>query len=59
MLFSGNQKSNATEIFNSNQTHSQKPFLNFFIERYKDAYDLQLNDLISLHKKRIKTKINF
>ena len=31
MLLSGNQKSTATEIFNSNQSHSQKPFLNFFI----------------------------
>ena len=59
MLFSGNQKSNATEIFNSNQSHSQKPFLNFFIERYKDAYNLQLNELISLHKKRIKPRSTF
>ena len=59
MLFSGNQKSSATEFFNSNQTHSQKPFLNFFIERYKDAYVLQLNDLISLHKKRIKPRSTF
>ncbi len=59
MLLSGNQKNNATEIFNSNQSHSQKPFLNFFIERYKEAYNLQLNDLVSLHKKKNKTKINF
>ena len=59
MLLSGNQKNNATEIFNSNQSHSQKPFLNFFIERYKDAYNLQLSELISLHNKKIKPRSTF
>ena len=59
MLLSGNQKRTATEIFNSNQSHSQKPFLNFFIERYKEAYNLQLNELISLHKNRIKPRSSF
>ncbi len=59
MLLSGNQKSSATEIFNSNQSHSQKPFLNFFIERYKEAYNLQLNELISLHKNRTKPRSTF
>ncbi len=59
MLLSGNQKSMATEIFNSNQSHSQKPYLNFFIERYREAYNLQLNELISLHKNRIKPRSTF
>ena len=59
MLLSGNQKNNATEVFNSSQSHSQKPFLNFFIERYKNAYRLQLNELISLHKKKIKPRSTF
>ena len=59
MLLSGNQKSAATEIFNSNHSHSQKPLLNFFIERYKEAYKLQLNELISLHKNRIKPRSTF
>ena len=58
-LLSGNQKSAATEIFDLNQSHSQKPFLNFFIERYKEAYNLQLNELISLHKNRIKPRSTF
>ena len=59
MLISGNPKSTATELFNSNQSHSQKPFLNFFIERYKEAYNLQLNELISFHKSRIKPRSTF
>ena len=59
MLLSGNQKSTETAIFNSSQTHSQKTYLNFFIERYKEAYSLQLNELISLHKNRIKPRSTF
>ena len=42
MLLSGNQKRTATEIFNSNQSHSQKPFLNFFIERYKEGRSMDV-----------------
>ena len=59
MLISGNEKENATEFFNSSQTKSQKPLLNFFIERYKDAYSLQLKELISLHKNKIKSRSTF
>ena len=58
MLISGNKKENATELFNSIQTNSQKPF-NFFIERYKDAYNIQLKELISLHKNKIKSRSTF
>ena len=59
MLLSGNLKNNAAETFNSNQSHSQKPFLNFFIERYKEAYNLQLNELVSLHRRKIKPRSTF
>ena len=59
MLISGNKKVNATEIFNSSQTQAQKPNLNFFIERYNESYDLQLKELISLHKKNIKPRSSF
>ena len=59
MLISGNKRENSTELFNSNQTNSQKPFLNFFIERYNDAYNIQLKELISLHKNKIKSRSTF
>jgi myo-inositol 2-dehydrogenase/D-chiro-inositol 1-dehydrogenase len=59
MLISGNKKENSTEFYNSGQTNSQKPFLNFFIERYEDAYNLQLKELISLHKNKIKSRSTF
>jgi len=59
MLISGNKKENSTELFNSKQTNSQKPFLNFFIERYDYAYNIQLKELISLHKNKIKSRSTF
>ena len=59
MLISGNKKENSTELFNATQTNSQKPLLNFFIERYKDAYNLQLKELISFHKNKIKSRSTF
>jgi len=59
MLLSGNQKINATEIFNRKNSHSQKPLLNFFIERYKESYNLQLSDLINLHNKKVKPRCTY
>ena len=59
MLLSGNKKTDSTEIFNAKQSSSQKPFLNFFIERYKDAYNLQLKELVSLHKGKVKSRSTF
>ena len=56
MLLSGNKKKNATESLIQINLTLKKPFLNFFIERYKDAYNIQLKELIALHKNK-KTKI--
>ena len=59
MLLSGNKKINATELYNSNQSSSQKPFLNFFIERYSDSYNLQLKEMVLLHKNKITSRSTF
>ena len=59
MLISGNKKINSTSLFNKSQTNSQKPFMNFFIERYSDAYNLQLKELVDLHKGKSKSKSTF
>ena len=45
MLISGNKRENETEIFTKNNTSQRKPLLNFFIDRYVDAYRLQLDEL--------------
>ncbi|MDA8822660.1 Gfo/Idh/MocA family oxidoreductase [Candidatus Pelagibacter bacterium] len=59
MLLSGNKKIDSTEFFNAHQSGSKKPFLNFFIDRYNDAYNLQLNELALLHKGTIKSRSTF
>ena len=59
MLLSGNQKIDSTELFKFNQSSIQKPFLNFFVERYKEAYALQLNELADLHKGKVKSRSTF
>jgi len=59
MLLSGNKKIDSTELFNKNQSSSQKPFLNFFIDRYNDAYNLQLKELAALHKGKVKSRSSF
>ena len=59
MLFSGNKKIDSTELFNNNKSSAQKPFLNFFVERYSDAYNLQLKELAALHKGKVKSRSSF
>ena len=59
MLLSGNKKIDSTELSNSKQSNSQKPFLNFFIERYNDAYNLQLKELANLHYGKVKSRSTF
>ena len=59
MLLSGNKKIDSTEFFNANQSSAKKPFLNFFIERYNDSYNLQLNELALLHKGKVKSRSTF
>ena len=52
MLISGNKNENETEIFTKNNTSQKKPLLNFFIDRYVDAYRLQLDELALYSRKK-------
>ena len=52
MLISGNKNENETQTFTKNSTSQKKPLLNFFIDRYIDAYKLQLDELASYTIKR-------
>ena len=45
MVISGNKHINETELFNASTTSSKKVLPNFFIDRYQDAYKLQLDEL--------------
>ena len=57
MLISGNKSKNETEIFTKNNTSQKKPLLNFFIDRYFDAYRLQLDEL-ALYSRKKKSPIS-
>ena len=57
MLISGNKRENETEIFTKNNTSQRKPLLNFFIDRYVDAYRLQLDEL-ALYSRTKKSPIS-
>ena len=59
MLISGNKKENETETFTKKNTSQKKPLLNFFIDRYVDAYKLQLNELARYTLKKYKPISSF
>ncbi len=59
MIISDNQRNQETTFYSKNSTNSKYNFKTFFIERYSEAYKIQLNDLAKLCKKRIKPLANF
>jgi len=59
MVVSGNRRDNASEKFLRSKTEIKRPLLNFFIDRYEEAYKLQLDDLIDLIQKRKNPRASF
>ena len=59
MVISGNRRDNASEKFLGSKTAIKRPLLNFFIDRYEKAYQLQLDDLIYLVQKRKNPRASF
>ena len=59
MLISGNKNENEAQIYTKNNTSQKKPLMNFFIDRYVDAYKLQLDELASYTLKRKKPISSF
>jgi len=59
MMISNNERKNSIEINNSSSTSSKEPLKNFFIDRYKDAYALQLNGLKDMVIKGKKPRATF
>ena len=55
----GNKKENKSETFTKKNTSQKKPLLNFFIDRYVDAYRLQLDELARYAKKKNKPISSF
>ena len=59
MLISDNKRKTETTIYSGNSTNNKSKLLNFFIERYSEAYKLQLNDLFMMYSKKVKPLANF
>lgn len=59
MVISGNRRDHASEKFLGSKTAIKRPLLNFFIDRYEKAYQLQLDDLVYLVQKRKKPRASF
>ena len=59
MMISDNQRDLETSIYSKNSTNNKSLFKTFFIERYSEAYKIQLDDLVKLCKKSIKPIATF
>ena len=59
MIISENKRENETSLYLNNSTSNKSPLMNFFVERYKDAYKNQLYDFSKFVKKNIKPLAEF
>ena len=59
MIISDNQRDLETVLYSKNSTDNRTQLKNFFIERYSEAYKIQLNDLVKICKKNSKALANF
>ena len=59
MLVSDNKRETETIFYSGNSTNNKSKLLNFFIERYSEAYKLQLEDLFMMYSKNQKPLANF
>ena len=59
MMISDNQRDLETSIYTKNSTNNKSLFKTFFIERYSEAYRIQLDDLVKLCKKSVKPIATF
>ncbi|MDA9606661.1 Gfo/Idh/MocA family oxidoreductase [Candidatus Pelagibacter sp.] len=51
MIISDNKRELETSIFSKNSTENKSPLMHFFIQRYSEAYKIQLENLARLCKK--------
>ena len=59
MVISENKRDKEISTYLKGSTSNKTPLMNFFIERYKEAYQLQLNDLAKFIKKKYKPLAEF
>ena len=59
MIISDNQRDLETVLYSKNSTDNKTSLKKFFIERYSEAYKIQLNDLAKICNKNSKPLANF
>jgi len=59
MMISDNQRDLETVLYSKNSTNKRSILKNFFMERYSEAYKIQLIDLVNLCNKITKPLANF
>ena len=59
MVISDNRRDNESKKFLGSKTSIKRPLQNFFIDRYEEAYKLQLDDLINFVQKRKNSRASF
>ena len=59
MMISDNQRDLETTFYSKNHTNNKVSFKDFFIERYADAFKIQLDDLVKVYRKKIKPRSDF
>ena len=59
MIISDNKRELETVMYSENSTNIRPPLMHFFIERYSEAYKIQLNDLAKLCRTNINPSASF
>ena len=59
MIISDNKRELETVTYSGNSTNIKSPLMHFFIERYSEAYKIQLDDLAKVCRTSIKPTATF
>ena len=59
MVISGNRKSHEMRRYSATVTETAAPYLNFFIERYREAYDAEISSFVDCVEKGTAPEVGF
>jgi myo-inositol 2-dehydrogenase/D-chiro-inositol 1-dehydrogenase len=59
MLISGNRKPNEVTHFSASHTERAAPYLNFFIERYREAFDAEIGAFVEAVETGVAPEVGF
>ena len=59
MVISGNRKSHELRRYSATVTETAAPYLDFFIERYREAYDAEISSFVDCVEKGTAPEVGF